>query len=256
MLKEITPLILTFNESPNIRRTLERLTWATEIVLVDSFSTDDTLEIARSFPSVRILQRNFDTFALQCNFGLKQIKTPWVLSLDADYILSEPFQAELATLIPSPTISGYRARFVYCMYGRSLRASLYPPRAVLYRRDRAQYEDEGHGHRVRIDGEVASLKSSIYHDDRKPLERWLSEQNRYMAREVESLLGTPYRALKFQDRLRRWCVPAPFLVFFYTLFWKGLILDGWPGWTYTLQRTYAEILLAMYLLQARFTRPK
>src|SRR5262245_16448781 len=98
MLDQITVLILTFNEAPNIRRTLEKLTWAKEILIVDSFSTDETLEIAKTFSQTRVVQRKFDTFAGQCNFGLGQVKTEWVLSLDADYVLSDDLNRELARL--------------------------------------------------------------------------------------------------------------------------------------------------------------
>ena len=251
MLNQVTPLILTFNEAPNLRRTLEKLAWAKEILVLDSFSTDETLEIARSFPQVRVVQRQFDTFAGQCNFGLQQITTPWVLSLDADYVLTDGFRDELAALKPDNATAGFKAAFIYCVMGRPLRASLYPPRAVLYQRDRARYEDEGHGHRVRIEGGVAMLRSKIFHDDRKPLDRWLGEQNRYMVREAAELLATPMSELKFQDRLRRRIVIAPWLVFFYTMFGKGLILDGWPGWFYVLQRTYAELLLSLRLLEQK-----
>jgi hypothetical protein len=80
MLDQITPLVLMYNEAPNIRRTLESLSWAREIVVVDSFSDDDTLEIAASFPQVRIFQRAFDCHANQWEFGLRDtaITTPWV----------------------------------------------------------------------------------------------------------------------------------------------------------------------------------
>src|SRR6476619_2943691 len=90
MLTEITPLILTYNEAPNIGRTLEQLRWARDIVVVDSFSDDETLEIVSGFPQARVVQRKFDTFAAQCNFGLTEagIATEWVLSLDADYELT------------------------------------------------------------------------------------------------------------------------------------------------------------------------
>jgi glycosyltransferase involved in cell wall biosynthesis len=249
--EQITPLILTYNEAPNLRRTLERLTWAKEIVVVDSGSTDDTVAIARSFPNVRVLVRPFDTFAGQCNFGLEQIQTPWVLSLDADYVLSDELVAELKAWRPEGAVAGYRAAFRYCVNGRPLRATLYPPRVVFYRREVARYADEGHGHRVRINGEVRSLKGWIDHDDRKSLDRWLSEQNKYMIREAAQLLATPMNQLKLQDRLRRHIVIAPFLVFFYTLLAKGLILDGWPGWFYVLQRTYAELLLSLRLLERK-----
>ena len=86
MLEKITPLILTYNEAPNIRRTLEHLTWAKEIIVIDSYSTDETLEILSAIPQVKVFQRKFDSFAVQCNYGLEKITSEWVLSLDADYV--------------------------------------------------------------------------------------------------------------------------------------------------------------------------
>jgi len=267
MLDQITPLILTFNEAPNIERTLSRLKWAKEIVVIDSFSTDETCDLVRKLPQARILQRKFASFAEQCNFGLQHIRTEWVLSLDADYLLSEDCVAELIDLQPSEEVAGYRAAFRYCVSGRALRASLYPPRVVLYRRERARYRDEGHGHRVQVEGPILPLRSVIYHDDRKPLERWLREQDRYARLEAEHLLKAGDGSWKIEDgrskiedgvskmgladRVRRKIILAPCLVFFYTLLGKGLIFDGWPGWFYVFQRTYAEVLLSLRLLEAK-----
>ena len=250
MVQEITPLVLTFNEAPNIRRTLDKLTWAKEILVVDSFSTDETLDIAQSFPQVRVVQRKFDTFARQCNFGLQQIKTEWVQSLDADYVLSDELNRELAEINPLPEVAGYRAKFAYCIDGRPLRSSLYPPRTVLYRKDRARYSDEGHSHRVEIDGPVLPLGGVIYHDDRKPLNRWFHEQNRYAELEAQHLL-TSNGNLNLPDRLRRSIVLAPGLVFLYTLFGKGLIFDGWRGWYYATQRTLAEMMVSLWLIEKK-----
>jgi glycosyltransferase involved in cell wall biosynthesis len=251
LLDNITPLILTFNEAPNLRRMLEKLAWAKRILMLDSFSTDETLEIVKSYPQVRVVQRKFDTFAGQCNFGLQQIESTWVLSLDADYVLSDELNRELAELKPTPEVGGYRAAFTYCIHGRPLRASLYPPRTVLYRKDRARYRNEGHGHRVQIDGPVLPLCGVIHHDDRKPLERWLKEQLRYSAYEARHLMQTPVAELNLADRIRRRIVPAPVLVFIHTLFAKGLIFGGWPGWLYVTQRTLAEFLLSLRLLEAK-----
>ena len=252
ILSSITPLLLTFNEAPNIGRALERLTWAQEILVVDSFSTDETLHIVKSFPQVRVLQRKFDDHTTQWNFGLEAVGSRWVLTLDADYVLPKEFLDELHRLPLNGEISAFFASFRYCIGGKPLRACLYPPRAVLFRKDKCHYSNDGHTQLLEIAGKCDWLRTSILHDDRKPLDRWLSEQNKYAVLEASHLLQTPREQLNFHDRLRRRIVLAPVLVFFYTLLGKGLILDGWPGWYYVFQRTLAETLLSLRLLEGRF----
>jgi glycosyltransferase involved in cell wall biosynthesis len=247
---EITPLIITFDEAPNIARTLDSLAWARRIVVIDSGSTDDTVRIARSYPQVEVISQPFADFASQCNFGLTQVTSPWVLSLDADYELSDDLVDELRTLELPPSVAGARTRFVYRIFGRPLRGTLYPPRTVLYRREGACYRNEGHGHRVIVDGEVRDLAGAIYHDDRKPLGRWLASQQRYAHVEAEHLLALGASA-RGADRLRLMGWPAPIGVLFYTLFVKGCLLDGWAGWYYVLQRVFAEVLIALEITDRR-----
>jgi glycosyltransferase involved in cell wall biosynthesis len=248
---DITAMILTFNEELNLTRTLDAVAWVREILIVDSGSTDKTLDIVRRYPNARVATRKFDSFAEQCNFGLAQVGTPWVLSMDADYELTSTVASEIRELLPTESISGYRAGFIYRMYGRPLRATLYPSRTVIYRPQRARYHNEGHGHRVAIEGEVRDLKGAIYHDDRKPLARWLSSQQGYARREADYLHAVPRIELRRTDRIRLMGWPAPILVFVYTLFWKRCILDGWAGWLYVLQRTLAETMIALELVDRR-----
>jgi glycosyltransferase involved in cell wall biosynthesis len=249
-LDQITVLILTYNEEANIGRTLDALGWATNILVVDSGSSDATLAIVRRHSQTRVLTRPFDSFASQCNFGLANITSRWVLSLDADYEVSQALAAEIAVLSPDAA-AGYRASFVYRVYGHPLRGTLYPPRTVLYRRDRARYEDEGHGHRVVVDGAIRSLQGPIFHDDRKPLARWFSSQQSYATREADHLLSVPRAQLGRNDRIRLKAWPAPILVFAYALIVKGCFLHGWPGWLYVMQRTLAEIMIALELVDRR-----
>src|SRR6188508_2232450 len=88
---EITPIVITYNEEPNIGRCLAGLTWARRIVVVDSGSTDRTLDICSGFSQVEVLRRPFDSFAQQCNFALSHVASEWALSLDADYIADVRF---------------------------------------------------------------------------------------------------------------------------------------------------------------------
>ena len=246
MLDQITPLVLSYNEAPNISRALGGLTWAREVVVVDSFSDDETLQIATRFPNVRVVQRAFDSHRNQWEFGLKEtnISTPWVLALDADYAVTEELISELKILQPNSNTAGYRAKFIYCINGKRLRSGIYPPVTVLYRRDAATYVQDGHTQRIAVDGEIEDLTTPLLHDDRKPFRRWFKAQSRYTELEAQKLLATDPAELEFADRLRRWRVIVPPAMLVYCLIIRGGILDGWAGFYYAFQRAMAEFMLS------------
>jgi len=271
---QATAVILVHNEKENILRTLAAVSSINSIVLVDTFSTDETIEIAkRARPDVQILQRRFDSHAQQWNFGLDHVTTEWVLALDADYELSPQLQAEIARLNPPEAVVGYSAEFVYRILGHSLRASGYPPRIVLFRVKKACHVDDGHtqtlwfysaAQELRTPAQtrgIEKLGSKIYHDDRKPLSHWIRAQDRYARLEAKHLLAESGKrkaenenveaALSIQDRLRLRIFFAAPVMFLYLLFARGLILDGWPVIFYVAQRTVAELLLSIRLLIER-----
>jgi len=251
VLNQITPLILTYNEAANIGRTLEQLRWAKEIVVVDSFSSDRTLEIVENFPQVSVFQRVFDNFASQANFGLTEteINTDWVLSLDADYVLSPELIGELTVLEPEVEVKGFRAPFTYCINGKPLQSGIYPAVTVLFRRTAGKFVADGHAHRIVLNGPVRDLSSSIFHDDRKPLKRWLQSQLTYARLEAEKLLRSDPQGFSTADRIRRWRLLAPLAICLYCLIWRGGFFDGRAGIYYALQRAFAELLLSLYLLE-------
>lgn len=247
----VTPLILTFNEAPNIRRTLERLAWAGDIVVVDSGSTDSTRSILAEYSNVRVFERTFTTHAEQWNFGLRStgISTEWVLALDADFVVSHALIAEIAGLEPAAETAAYQSSFVYYVNGTPLRGAAYPPVVVLFRRAAAHYLQDGHTQRVQVGGPVLKLRAVIAHDDRKPLSMWLAAQVRYMRLEAEKLGSASMQSLGWLDRLRRLVVIAPPAMFAYCYLLRGGILDGWAGLFYALQRATAEAILSLHLVE-------
>ena len=253
--RAVTALILTFNEENNIARTLAGLEWVDRILVVDSGSTDATLAILRDTPGVEVIGRRFDNFENQWNFGLAQIATPWVLSLDADYGITSRLAEVLsrALAIVPDRVSGFSLPFRYCVKGRPLRGTLLPPRTVLFRRSRGKYISDGHTQLLRLEGELCSLAEPILHDDRKPLTRWLNAQPRYLLAERQKLLCTPSSQLSLADRLRKHSPLAPLVVGLYCLLIKGNLWDGASGLYYTAQRIYAELLLLLFLLEGRTT---
>ncbi|HEX9984120.1 MAG TPA: glycosyltransferase family 2 protein [Thermoanaerobaculia bacterium] len=247
MLDQITPLILTRDEEANLPRTLARLGWAKDVVIVDSFSTDATLDIAARFPNVRLFTRELDDLAGQSNYGLAQVRTPWVLLLDADYFVTDELIAELAALQPSA--QAYVASFRYAIGGRPLRASLYPPRVVLLHRDHCRVWQDGHAHRVKVDGATGVLQGQIVHDDRKSLRRFVQRQRKYMREEAAKLRRAEPGTLNLAARLRKLVVVAPFAVVVHALFVKGLVFDGVAGLHYAFERFVAECILSWELVK-------
>lgn len=252
-LDQVTVLVLTWNEEANLARTLGALAAFPRVVVLDSGSTDATADIAARHPNTRICVRGFDQHAAQWNHGLQAcgIETDWVLALDADYVLTDEAAREIAALQPAADVDGYSAGFRYCIEGRPLHGSLYPPTTVLFRRAGARYRQDGHTQRLQLAGRVLPLKASILHDDRKSLSAWLAAQDRYAILECRLLLATRWADLSWRDRLRRSVVVTPWLVPLYCLTIGRGLLDGRHGLYYALQRGIAEAILSARLVHAR-----
>lgn len=249
MLKLITPIIHTFDEADNIERTLAGVSWADQVLVIDSYSTDNTLAICARFHNVKVIQNAYNGPTAQSNFGLAQdIKTDWVLSMDADYVVTPALKQELSTMQPAADVKGFNISFEYLINGTPLKGSLYPPRTALYRRADTHYERDGHTQRAVVDGLVSDLKQKIQHDDRKPYSRWLASQKRYATQEAHKLSNAEWQDLSWPDRMRFLGV-APLLVIPYTLIFKGLIYSGKSGLIYTWQRIVAEVYLQVARLK-------
>jgi glycosyltransferase involved in cell wall biosynthesis len=250
MLDHITPVLLTHNEEQNIARTLSRLGWAKDVVVVDSGSTDGTLAVLEKFPNVRVFTRRFDTHANQWRYAVEetQIATDWILRLDADYQVSDALVSELARLGPNAAVSAYRIGFDYAVFSHKLLSSLYPANTILLRKARFSVRDKGHTEAWDVNGPVVTLGARIIHDDWKPTGQWLIGQARYMERELDWLR---VRRAGIVGWLRGNPPLMPIVVFLYCLFGKGLIVNGRAGVFYALQRMVAEAVLSLMVLEGK-----
>jgi glycosyltransferase involved in cell wall biosynthesis len=228
--------IVTLNEERNLARTLASVSFADEIIVVDSNSTDRTAEIARSF-GAKVFLRPWPGFAAQKNFAIEQCSGDWILSLDADEEMSPELRTQLRRLLPTnPPADAYFIKRRNLFLGRWVRrGGYYPdPKLRLFRRSAANFSHPPHFEErpvhetVVFDGESATLDFDLIHHAYPTLEDYLEHMDRY------STLGA--QLLVDQGRVSRsisafyWNVfVVPRLSFVYNYVLRLGFLDGREG---------------------------
>jgi glycosyltransferase involved in cell wall biosynthesis len=268
----VSILILTLNEEQNLPNCLQSVQWSDDIVVFDSFSTDRTVEIAKS-AGARVFQRRFDNEKHHREASLKlPFKHPWVYNPDADEITPPDLHDEIIKVVSDPNRKevAYRVRFKTMFMGRWIKhSSLYPTWVVrLFRPEKISFSRDINLRYV-VDGPEGQLACHFeHHSFNKGLNAWVEKHNRYSwyeAREaIKSLEGSPvswrdiFSASSVARRraLKELSFRLPFrptLRFLYMYLLRLGFLDGWEGLTYCRLLSIYEylIVLKMKELQRR-----
>ena len=251
----ITPLVLTFNEEPNLARTLESLRWADRVVVLDSGSTDATAEIARSFSNVSWHVRPFDNHKSQWEFGIHkaELTSGYILALDADMSVPADFVSEAESRFLPLNLVGGVTPFQYKIMNRPLNGSIYPAQLRVFKPADVQVQQPGHTQEFSVNGQVYHFKSQIIHDDRKSLERWTLSQLSYSVLEARRLQVN--NSSRWQDRLRKLGIMPP-LAAALAYFRAGGPFGGAAAARYAYERATFECLLAIRLMSERLENSK
>lgn len=160
-------MVITYNEEQNIKNILDDFAFADEIIVVDSFSTDKTFEIASSFKNVKVVQRSFDNFASQRNYALSLASNSWILFLDADERLTPELQQEISFIINQEnSVSAYFIRRNFMFENKKLRFSGWQTDKIirLFRKENAIYNLKKIVHeKLIIQGKTGKLKNKLIH---------------------------------------------------------------------------------------------
>ena len=246
-------IILTLNEEANLAGALDSVVaWADQVFVVDSFSTDETLEIAKKCKA-HIYQNRWVDWATQRNWALDNlpIHNEWILFLDADERVSPELAREIQEILQAASleVGGLYIKRKFIFMGRWLRhGGLYPNFVLrLVRKGKLRVHMIGAWEYFKIQGETLQLKNCIIHDDQKPLAHWINKHNQYADKEAKVIYkknfnikiepkGELERKRQIQYRKYVWMkLPllfrSPFLFFARYVILRGF-LDGKEGLVY------------------------
>ena len=221
----VTATVITFNEAANIQAALESLSWADEIIVVDSESADATVSIARQFTD-RVIVRPWPGYIAQKNFAAEQAAHDWIFSLDADERVSPPLASEIAGVITAgPAAAGYRVPRVTFHLGRWIRSTDWYPdyQLRLYDRRRGRWAGKYVHESVQAEGPVIDLRGELLHYAYRDLAHHLQTMDRYTSLAAQQMFEEGRRAGFFDLAVH------PPAAFFRNYVLRGGFRDGVPG---------------------------
>lgn len=245
-MQALTAIVTTYNEAHHITEVLQSLSWADEILVVDSFSTDNTVELARPL-ATQVVQRAYQGPADQKNWAIPQATHPWVLLLDADERVTDELREEVQTWLRQPDIPydvfwiGRRNFFL----GREIRYSGWQGDKVVrfFRRDAARYNDKQVHEEVITDGlRVGQLKHRLLHYTYRDIAHFLAKMDRYARWSAQDYAAQTPRVTYFH------LLAKPIFRFFKHFVLQGGVRDGRAGLVVSVIMAWGVFLRYLYLM--------
>jgi glycosyltransferase involved in cell wall biosynthesis len=264
-------LILSLNEETNLNACLDSVSWCDDVVLLDSFSTDRTPDIAR-LRDIRVFQREFDDFGHQRNYALREIrfKYRWVFHLDADERFNDSLRYECERVIGLDRHSGYAVPNRVIFLGRWIKhCTQYPfPQVRLVKIGEISFAKAGHGQREEkaLRG-IGYIETPFDHFNfSKGLSEWIHRHDRYATEEARlaiTLRAQPvaWRQVLSSDSLTRKRVLKHIqsrlsMRWLWKFAWLYIIrrgfLDGYPGFIYCILQTFYDLLICLKVQELDF----
>jgi glycosyltransferase involved in cell wall biosynthesis len=222
----ITAIVTTFNEEHNIEKCLRSVQWADEILIVDSFSTDRTIEICEQY-GARVLQRVYKYPADQKNWAIPQAKNPWIILFDADEVAETSMKEEIEQLLEADLkYTAYWIRRKNYFLGKRVRFCGWQNDRVIrfFKRDLHKYENKMVHEEIERKGEIGKMKSVFFHHTAVDIGLYTEKIKRYANYSAQEIFMKKKRVNAFHLYVK----PAHKFIVSYII--RGGFLDGKTGW--------------------------
>ena len=222
---KISALAITLNEGDIIANFLDRLDFVDEVVIVDSFSSDNTLEVASQYEKVQIYQRKFDDFSNQKNFAISKASNDWVLFFDPDEEITPAVKEEILKTLENPGAVGYYFRRQLYFMGKKIKYSGFQTDWVirLFHKKHGQYNGNLVHETLEIDGKTQRLRTRVPHHTYKDFSDYVGKLDRYSTLQAQMNFEKNKRASLFHFLFR------PAYRFWHQYLLRLGILDGKEG---------------------------
>ncbi len=222
---KISALAITLNEATAIENFIETLWFADEIIIVDSFSTDETVAIASKHEKVIVHKRAFDNFSSQKNFAISKAKNDWVVFFDPDEEITKTLSEEIIKTVENPKAVAFSVKRDFYFMGKRIKYSgLRNDHVVrLFNKNYCRYNSNLVHERLDSEGETSFLKTTLPHHTYKSFDDYLSKMNRYSALQAQMLFEKGKRPTWFHFFIR------PGFRFWNQFLFRRGFLDGKEG---------------------------
>lgn len=211
-MEKLTAIIPTYNEEGNIREAIRSVSFADEIIVIDSFSTDDTVNIIKEFSNIVLLQRKFDDFSSQKNYAIDAAKNNWIYILDADERISDALEEEISTVLnTSHDKVGFYARRTFYFSNKKINYAGYQRDKVirLFNKEFCRYNGNLVHEVIEAKGKLGFFKNKIDHYSYKNLKHFTQKLNHYASLQALELYQKNKKVTFFHTRIKpviRFCI--------------------------------------------------
>ncbi|MGK0412506.1 MAG: glycosyltransferase involved in cell wall biosynthesis [Polaribacter sp.] len=230
---KITAIIPTLNEEIHISAAIQSVSFANEVIVIDSFSTDKTLEIAEKC-NVKIIKRKFDDFSSQKNFAIEQAKHPWIYILDADERVTPEVELEILEAVQNPNcFVGFNVRRSFYFAGKNINyGGCQRDKVVrLFLKKECKYKGVVH-EKIVTSGKIGFFKNKIEHYSYKSYDHYISKMNHYGALRGKQYFEEGKKVNLFHILIKP---PARFVIHYFI---RLGFLDGFPGYIFAKTQAY------------------